>query len=104
MQPTLTDVILIRVELERERQRKLLEEGEIFFDVAAVREDDGAKLSVLVEEVGEVARAMNDAGDQAELRDYLASLKPLQEELVQVAAVAVAWAEAIQHMRNELYG
>jgi NTP pyrophosphatase (non-canonical NTP hydrolase) len=45
---------------------------------------DGTKLSVLVEEVGEVARALLES-DAPKLR----------AELIQVAAVAVAWAEAI---------
>lgn len=43
------------------------------------------KLAVLTEEVGEVARAMLD-GRPAELR----------RELVQVAAVAVAWLEGLE--------
>lgn len=42
------------------------------------------KLSALVEEVGEVARALND--DAAPIR--------LQEELVQVAALACSWLES----------
>lgn len=42
------------------------------------------KVAVLLEEVGEVSRAMLD-GDRAGLR----------AELIQVAAVAVAWLEAI---------
>lgn len=45
----------------------------------------GVKLAVLVEEVGEVARALlEEEGDER-----------LLEELVQVAAVAVAWAETL---------
>lgn len=46
---------------------------------------DATRYVVLGEEFGEVARAMLDANPDADLRD----------ELVQVAAVAVAWAEAI---------
>lgn len=42
------------------------------------------KLSALVEEVGEVARALND--DATPIK--------LQDELVQVAAVAFAWLES----------
>ncbi len=49
-----------------------------------------AKLGVLMEEVGEVARAAleHDFGDDN------AQLGHLQEELVQVAAVAIAWLES----------
>jgi hypothetical protein len=49
--------------------------------------DDGTRLAILVEEVGEVARALTyDEGDGANLR----------EELVQVAAMAVSWLHAIE--------
>lgn len=43
-------------------------------------------LPVLVEEVGEVARAMCDREPPARVR----------EEMIQVAAMALAWADAIQ--------
>lgn len=47
--------------------------------------DEGVKLQVLVEEVGELAAALQgDAGAGHDVRD----------ELVQVAAVALAWIEA----------
>lgn len=45
----------------------------------------GDKLAILVEEVGEIARAMNDNEGADSLFD----------ELVQTAAVCVAWAEAV---------
>jgi NTP pyrophosphatase (non-canonical NTP hydrolase) len=44
---------------------------------------DDRRLRVLVEEVGEVARALEEGDSQ------------LRAELVQVAAVAVAWLEAL---------
>lgn len=62
---------------ERERQESMRDAGTI-----GPVDTDGERLAVLVEEVGEVARAMNDG-------------KGLREELIQVAAVAVAWVEAI---------
>ena len=46
---------------------------------------NGVKLAVLVEEVGEVASALYDGHGPNRLR----------EELIQVAAVAVAWAETL---------
>lgn len=98
MKPTLTDIILIRVELERERQRKLLEEEKIPFDVASIVEDDVLKLAVLSEEFGEVARAVLNRALG------LKALTHLQEELIQVAAVAVAWAESLQELRTEISG
>jgi NTP pyrophosphatase (non-canonical NTP hydrolase) len=49
-------------------------------------------LPVLVEEVGEVARAMCDRE----------SAERVREELIQVAAMALAWADAIGHtLANE---
>ncbi len=44
------------------------------------------KLSVLIEEIGEVARAVNDQE----------GFERIREELIQVAAVTVAWIETIQ--------
>jgi NTP pyrophosphatase (non-canonical NTP hydrolase) len=43
------------------------------------------KLSVLIEEVGEVGHAINEAMDASEL----------YKELIQVAACAIAWAERL---------
>ncbi|TLM92970.1 MAG: hypothetical protein FDZ75_05765 [Actinobacteria bacterium] len=53
---------------------------------------DALKLTVLVEEVGEVAREILDGPTHSpdELRDRM------HAELVQVAAVAVAWLEALE--------
>ncbi len=53
-------------------------------DCSSGRVPEPVKVAVLTEEVGEVARAMLD-GDRAALRT----------ELVQVAAVAYAWLEAL---------
>lgn len=50
-----------------------------------------SKLRTLVEEVGEVARELNDA--ENELRPI--DIGKLREELVQTAAVALAWIEAL---------
>ena len=50
---------------------------------------DGGRLTVLVEEVGEVARAMLDDPSGGRL------LAGIEDELVQVAAVCVAWLEHI---------
>ena len=52
---------------------------------------DGDKLAVLTEEVGEVAKAL------CERDEYDTGLfaKALRDELIHVAAVAVAWAEAL---------
>ena len=74
--------VLAEVGRERSRQEQLKAKGKFTYTCADAEMTDGQRLAVLVEEVGEVARAMNDG-------------KGLREELIQVAAVAVAWVEAI---------
>lgn len=50
---------------------------------------------VLLEEVGEVARALLDGGLQEDRLLDAASIAHLKEEIVQCAAVCVAWLEGI---------
>lgn len=78
-----TDVVLCDIGDERERQEELKAAGR-FPHTCADDVPDSDKLVILVEEVGEVARAIQSR-DRANLR----------EELVQVAAVACAWVEAL---------
>jgi NTP pyrophosphatase (non-canonical NTP hydrolase) len=72
------------VDAERERQRERWDGNHDWGtgDCASPNVDPSTKLVVLVEEVGEVARALLDRDPHE-----------LQRELVQVAAVAVAWIE-----------
>lgn len=56
-----------------------------------VRMSDGERLAILMEEVGEVARAVTyDNGNPAKL----------VEELIQVSAMAAAWAEYAMNERD----
>lgn len=73
------DAILV----ERVRQNGLKRAGK-FPWTCADEAPSSAKYCVLAEEVGEVARALND-GNPDNLKD----------ELVQVAAVCLAWLEAL---------
>ena len=70
--------------LERARQEELRREGSLEYTAADPDCPDVLRLAALVEEIGEVARALHDA-----------DFDNLAEELVQVAAVAVAWREAL---------
>jgi len=79
--PIVTSQVLFDVALERERQNAKW--GRIAGEWTI---PPSAKLVVLVEEVGEVARAIHDC----EPDDRLAA------ELVQVAAVCVSWAETLK--------
>jgi NTP pyrophosphatase (non-canonical NTP hydrolase) len=67
------------------------DEGHDWLTCADPRNTDGTRLTILLEEVGEVAQELNDA--RGEGRPI--HLGRLRNELVQVAAVAVAWCEAI---------
>lgn len=60
--------------------------------------DDGIRLAVLTEEVGEVARCLNEARHDGSLTNIAAC--GLRAELIQVAAMAAAWADAV--FGNEL--
>lgn len=81
--------ILGEVFEERTRQEQLVQAGKFDWTCADPNQPDVAKLPVLVEEVGEVARCLCDMAKDPEWREKL------REELVQVAAVAVAWVEAL---------
>lgn len=78
------------VGLERFRQEGLRVAGKFAHTCAdATAMIDTERFAVLGEEFGEVAREVVEHGDDRELR----------KELVQVAAVAVAWIEAIDATR-----
>lgn len=81
--------ILLKVYLERQRQEELLKAGKFGYTAADGKISDWRKAAILGEEVGEVCRALNDGE----------SVEALQAELVQVAAVAVAWAEALEQQK-----
>lgn len=78
------------VATERDRQQELLRLGCIKFNCATWSVPDVSKLTILVEEVGEVATEIHEAS-----RDTAAYRRRLRKELVQVAAVSVAWVEAL---------
>ena len=84
-----TEAALELVRDERRRQDGLKAAGRFAFTCADLA-PDLMKLPILAEEVGEVSRLLCEAF-QHELDE-----KRLREELVQVAAVALAWIEALE--------
>jgi hypothetical protein len=74
---------LSRIAIERDRQERLRASGQLQWVASMPDCPNELRLAALVEEVGEVARAMHDGGD-------------VETELVQVAAVAVAWLEGLE--------
>jgi NTP pyrophosphatase (non-canonical NTP hydrolase) len=77
-----TQQIIDAIAQERKRQEE--KHGE--FSVAGPFKSDAERLVILVEEVGEVARALQDGDAESE---------NLRAEIVQCAAVCVAWLESL---------
>jgi NTP pyrophosphatase (non-canonical NTP hydrolase) len=77
--PDVRDLVYDRIDLERIRQAAL-HPGETCAD----RAPETFKLTILLEEVGEVARAILENTRDQQIK-----------ELTEVAAVAVAWLEAM---------
>ncbi len=89
-----TNAVLKEVRAERYRQDALKRQGKFPFTCADGELSDIEKLAILMEEVGEAATAC------MHLRGYGTSTdKPqnLRKELIQVAAVCVAWLEFLNH-------
>jgi NTP pyrophosphatase (non-canonical NTP hydrolase) len=88
----------VYMEVHAERQRAHAKHGATSIEARPF--DDPARLPILVEEVGEVAAALNDHRHSAIPNDA-ALLASLRHELVQVAAVAVSWVDAIDQEEPE---
>lgn len=83
---------LIAVGEERARQEELKAEGRFAYTAADPALDEH-KLAMLTEEVGEVAREILAL---AGIVQESATRAKLRRELIQVAAIAVAWVEALE--------
>lgn len=93
--PKMLDVFA-RIAAERSRQRELFGTGKISFDCASPVPDANRKLRVLVEEIGEVAEVIDFHENAESERERKYQRDELQKELVQVAAVTVAWLESME--------
>lgn len=89
-----TESVLAEVLVERVRQEnrcaKKRRKGKAFYSCANLDMPQELKLAILTEEVGEVARELCDASHERKAPD-----RNLRVELIQVAAIAVAWAESL---------
>jgi NTP pyrophosphatase (non-canonical NTP hydrolase) len=85
-----------------ERRRQITSWGMTKGDCAQPDTPDTRRLGVLMEEVGEVAELVNDDGIIGD-RPRGVVVKEMYEELVQVAAVAVAWCEGLSLEAQELF-
>lgn len=79
-----------RIQQERERQKELLAAGKIIDDVASPATTGLARFRVLLEEVGEVAHAID------QVKHHGLAAGNIGTELIQVAAVCVAWLESLE--------
>lgn len=77
---------------ERARQEELKQQGKFPFSCADAGINDFERYSVLGEECGEVGKELNE-GIKTNCRRV--DRRKLRAELIQVAAVAVAWIEHI---------
>jgi NTP pyrophosphatase (non-canonical NTP hydrolase) len=91
--------VVIWDEVQAERERAHAKHGETSMETLPVT--DMTRLSVLVEEVGEVAREFNDA---RHLPDPFGPDRraALRTELIQVAAMAGAWADALTDVHEPI--
>ena len=94
-----TGDVLQQVNAERSRQEELCRSGKFLHTCASETLSDERKLAVLLEEVGEAGKEVVELGialDKARPSSELDAITArLRKELVQVAAVAVAWAESL---------
>lgn len=88
--------VIHKITRERHRQESLIQTGKIIGDVKDPEEEDTLKLAILAEEFGEVANAVleSDRGNRSTREHMLL-------ELIQVAAVACAWAESMERELHE---
>ena len=89
------DRVLMDVRRERLRQDTLKAEGRFQYTCADNGLSLSEKLACLTEELGEVAQEVLTQSGRRLARDTTGSRENLRKELVQVAAVAVAWIEGM---------
>jgi hypothetical protein len=80
---------------ERRRQELLKEQGRFEFSCADDAMSNHECFTVLGEEVGEVAKECLTQSEHRLARDTMGTVAGLRKELVQVAAVVVAWLERL---------
>lgn len=78
-------------EIRYERNRAHVKHGATSMESAPPDDPTGRRYRILSEEVGEVAREFNDA----EHDQHPVDLARVRKELIQVAAMAAAWADRI---------
>lgn len=95
-----TAAVLLDVAAERRRQDRLRDEGRF---AATLADADtlllGEKLACITEEIGECARCVLAIAIAGAAHEDLGTAD-LRKELIQVAALAVAWCEALDEQAS----
>lgn len=81
---------------ERIRQEEMKRSGRFQFTCADDELSNAEKMTILMEEVGEVAREVLTQEGRRLARDTIGTREALQKELIQVAAVSLAWIESLE--------
>lgn len=89
------ELILNEIKTERLRQGEMKREGRFLYTCADDGLTNAEKMTVLLEEVGEVAREVLTQEGRRLARDTVETKEALRKELIQVAAVSLAWIEAL---------
>lgn len=89
------ELILNEIKTERLRQEEMKREGRFLYTCADDGLTNAEKMTVLLEEVGEVAREVLTQEGRRLARDTVGTKEALRKELIQVAAVSLAWIEAL---------
>lgn len=97
----MTNPICGAIAVERMRQERLRQTGRFRFTAASRDCPDGLRLAILTEELGEVARVLCERDMLSDEQDLLVARRELRTELVQVAAIAVAWVEHLDELELE---
>lgn len=95
MKHNVHDLVMASVSREVERQEKLQKEGRFNFTAKDVGVDiaHSTALAMLSEEVGEVSRELLGI---SKIVEHGGTWKKLRTELIHVAAISVAWIEALE--------
>ncbi|WP_001021128.1 hypothetical protein [Leptospira interrogans] len=83
--------IFDKIKIERIRQERLQQTDLIPYTAASINVTNYQKIAILAEEVGEISKVLNDYHKTD--ADQLSS--DLKLELIQAAAVCVAWLESL---------
>lgn len=82
--------------IKAERTRAHAKHGANSMENADPADPTGRRFRILTEEIGEVAKEFNDA----EVESRAVDMQAVRDELIQVAAMAAAWADAIPVLRS----